>query len=101
MARKLILLALIVMCGCGERSLYYRQEVSGGYTYWREYKPTTFHGLCANMYKTSFWVVEHPYGHHPNADGTVGSFGTEIKTFASKSDASAWAESVCPTGVHQ
>jgi hypothetical protein len=90
-------LFVLSLTACGKYPAYYRQEVDGEYTYWYEYHRTTFHGICANMYHTAFWVVEHPHGHKQNADGTIGSVDTDTKTFTTKSDAEAYAESVCPT----
>lgn len=92
---------LIVITGC-HRPAYYRVEVGGGYTYWREYHKTTFHGLCANMYGNNsgtLWEVDHPYGQGVSkVSGELpGSSGTDIHTFKSKEEAATWAESVCPT----
>lgn len=99
---KLAAMALVglVLCGCGNRPAYYRQDVRPDYILWREVHPTTFHGICASVIGSDtgkLWDGYHPYGHYRNDDGSIGSAVTEEKSFNTKADALAWAESVCPT----
>lgn len=91
---------LLSLMGCA-RAAYYRVEVDGGeYTYWRERHPTTFHGLCANLYGGgNEWEVDHPTGSGPDPSGSGErvSTHTDTRIFKTKAEGAAWAESVCPT----
>lgn len=91
------IVAMLFIIGCGRHPRYYRQDVGDGYTYWNEVQPTTFHGICADMYQNGLWIVEHPYGHKRNKDGAMGSVDIAVRTFATKQEAEAWAERFCPT----
>lgn len=93
---KFALLALLLFAPQPPR--YVRQDVRPDYVVWREINPTTFHGICASLFvgKTK-WGVDHPYGHKREENGQIASTGSEERVFASKAEAEAWAESVCPT----
>lgn len=94
-------IAIILVLGCGHKAAYYHVEVDGGYTYWREYHKTTFHGLCANLYGSDAtgWEVDHPTGSVPDPSGSkeMVSAHDETRIFKTKAEGAAWAESVCPT----
>lgn len=67
---------------------------SGGYTFWKELRPKTFHGVCAEVYgKDDKWVVIRTYG--VNKDH--GSMREDEQIVKTMDAAYKIAEEHCPT----
>lgn len=65
-------------------------------TYWAEYRPTTFHGMCAHTYQgvRTQGIIELMEGVNPKTHGSV---RTRIGLYPTFQQANTEAEAHCPT----